>query len=425
MLQEQIQIVQKLFKRHNVEWYINITKTSSKDIEFAPLYDELSFDSSDDIKTSITLIKNFKKSVYSFDGFSLESCEKAFIQNLELIDLWEFDEDIIVCEINDNASADFTNKQIELVDFEYLKKQFLNLKEFNFKSNISLDTFSAWTQCSTHYYINSNWSIKSQSDNSCYYYFELFWEWEQNQDVEWCYKVLKLPFVIDQKEIEEIQNKVIDKITPTKSSLNPWVYNVTLDRELVVEFLDIILSSLWAEAIRLWLSMFSKNNIWDKIFGDNFTLVNNPNLPWFVGNMLFDSEWITAKKTTIFSQWILKSKFYKYKDLLKEWMDFIWNSSISNIELIWATSKDYLSESNVLFTSLMAMHSIDTITWKYSLSWEWYLIENWKKTDYIKDISLTWNIIDLFKNILCIWDDFFDYGNYKVPSITFANQKVV
>ena len=74
----------------------------------------------------------------------------------------------------------------------------------------------------------------------------------------------------------------------------------------------------------------------------------------------------------------------------------------------------------------MAFHTVDEATGKFSLNWEWYLLdENGEKVDYIKNISLSWDILNLFSSIKSIWDDFKENGNFKVPSISFSGQRVI
>jgi PmbA protein len=254
---------------------------------------------------------------------------------------------------------------------------------------------------------------------------EIFWENWGIRNNHYKYVSSKIKPEIKLENIQKLEQELLFKIWNSNSKIEPWIYDITLDREVVIDFLDIILWNMSAESIREWISLFSKNKIWDKIFSSKFSLINNPYLKNYTWNMLFDKEWVTAKRTILFENWILKSKFYDYKNALKEWLENIWNSTISNIELVWETDKNYLDWSKILFTNLMAFHTVDSITWKFSLDWEWFILENWEKKDYIKNISLSGDIISLFSNIKAIWNDFKEDGNFRVPSITFKNQKII
>jgi len=47
----------------------------------------------------------------------------------------------------------------------------------------------------------------------------------------------------------------------------------------------------------------------------------------------------------------------------------------------------------------MAFHTVDTSTGKFSLNGEGYLLKDGKKQDFIRGISLSGSILDLFSNI--------------------------
>ena len=68
--------IQKLFTKNNVNWFINIFTSTKKVLEYSPLYKEISVDSSNWFSTNINIIKNNKKWVYNIDW-----CEINDIQN--------------------------------------------------------------------------------------------------------------------------------------------------------------------------------------------------------------------------------------------------------------------------------------------------------------------------------------------------------
>ncbi len=418
--------INALFEKYKVTWFINISQTNSKTVEYSPLHNELSFDSQDDIWVKITLIKDFKKWVFSLDWFSLEKIEDAFLNILKKIELWEYDKDIVLPDVKDSVVKDFSNDLLNNITFLDLENELNKFINYKFDAWISVEWASIWFSKVEHTYINSAWSVKTQIDNSSYIYLDIVWENKEIKDNNYIYKSLKEKPVILETDIIKLQKELIFKITDSKTTLTPWIYDVSLDKDVVVDFLSIVLSNLSAEKIRLWLSLFAKNEIWDKIFWNNFTLINDPNLAWYTWNILFDWEWITQNKTILFKNWVLKAKFYDYKNALKTSLNNLWNSTISNIELVWNIDKDYLVWSKVLFTNLMAFHTVDEMTWKFSLLWEWYLLnEKWEKVDYIKNISLSSDIITLFSSIKSLWDDVEKYWNFKVPSVSFSNLKII
>ena len=425
MIENDSQKIQALFWKYTIDGCVNIYMSSSKDLEYSPLHDEISLDSSENIHTDLTVIKNHKKAVFWIDGYSLEKIEKAIQDTMEFIEFAEFDEDIILPQITDSQEKDFSTFDSKDISFQDLKNEFLKCKNFPFEKNISIEAFSIWVSNTIHYYINSLWSVKIQKDNGAFYYLEIFGENNEKRETHYKYTSTKEKPMIEVKMIQQLQQELLFKISDSQTIFHPWVYDITLDRDVVIDFLDVILWNLWAESMREWVSLFSKNKLWDKIFSTNFTLINNPDLKNYTGNLVFDKEWITAKKTILFDKWVLNSKFYDYKNALKEWLQYLWNSSISNIEFEGAMRSDYLFGSKILFTNLMAFHTVDAITGKFSLQGEWYILENGEKKDYIKNINLSGDIIHLFSHIKCLWDDYKTDGNFRVPSISFQDQKIV
>lgn len=423
MGKNELKKIVEIFDKYQVSWYINIVETNSKTLEYSPLHDDLSLDSTTSIHTWITVIKDHKKSSFSMDWYSLEKIENSIKDISKVIDYSEYDENIVLPNITDSVEKDFCVKSLENIWFDYLEKEFLKFKNYDFDKKIIIEWFSSWVEETSHYYINSLWVIKKQKDNSSFYYMDLFAQDWENRETEYEYKKLIWLPEIKEEDIKDLQNNLLNKLN---SSLDytPWIYDITLDRDVVIEFLDIVLSSLRAESIREQMSLFSKNNFGDKIFSSDFTLVKESFLEWYTWNVLFDSEWITVQKQVFFESWVFLDKIYDYKNALREWLSPKW--SLANIVLDWKIDKNYLKWSKFLFKNLMAFHTVDTITWKFSLSWEWYMLdENWNKKEYVKNISLSWDIINLFNSIKSIWDDFKKDWSYKVSSITFANQKIV
>ncbi len=145
----------KLFKDSNLEWFVNIYNTKSKDLTYSPLYDEESFDSADNLSTSLVVIKNWKKAIFKLDWFDFESLKKAMLELSSIIDYSTFDKDIVMPEIFDEAVCDFSNLEVKNIWFEFLQNEFLKIKNFNFQKEISIESFSIWTKFSTQTYINS------------------------------------------------------------------------------------------------------------------------------------------------------------------------------------------------------------------------------------------------------------------------------
>lgn len=414
-----------IFKNFWVEGILNIKKSTKKKLEYSPLHDEISMDSMDLLSASVILIKDHRKVVYNMDWFTEQRFEEAIEEASKLLKYSEYDTDITLPYVDWIEEKDFSNEELKNLDFDFLKSEFLRFKNYNFDERIKIESFSNNLNIVEHHFFNSLWSHKIQKDAYYKLSYEVYWQYKETKDTAYKYIISSDKILLDDKDIKKLEEQAIDKVSNSDNTISSGKYNITLDKEVVSDFLDILLWWLNAERVRENISLFSKYSIWDQILSKEISIENNPNLDWWIGNLLFDEEWIKQRKTILFENWILKNKFYDYKNARKDSLEYLWNSTQSNIIVKWYYSNDYLKDSRILFANLMAFHTVDENSGKFALNWEWYLIENGEKKWYIKNISLSGNIIDLFNSILALWDDLDYYSTIITPSITFRDQKVI
>jgi hypothetical protein len=61
---------------------------------------------------------------------------------LLVIDFSELDKDIILPKITDSIEKDFSEKELDKLDFDFLKNEFNKFKNFKFDSKIIIEAFS-------------------------------------------------------------------------------------------------------------------------------------------------------------------------------------------------------------------------------------------------------------------------------------------
>jgi predicted Zn-dependent protease len=142
MIKNDYQNILNIFKKHNIEGFINISTTTSKDLEYSPLHDEISLDNSESTTTSIYVIKNNRKASFKIDSYSLEKIENSINDILKVIDFAETDKDIVLPNISDTIEKDFSNKELDKIDFDFLKNEFNKFKNFNFDEKVTIETFT-------------------------------------------------------------------------------------------------------------------------------------------------------------------------------------------------------------------------------------------------------------------------------------------
>jgi hypothetical protein len=111
-------------------------------LEYSPLHDEISLDNSDSTTTSVYIIKNNKKASFKIDSYSLDKIENSINDILKVIEFAESDKDIVLPNISDSVEKDFSNADLDKIDFDFLKNEFNKFKNFNFDEKVTIETFS-------------------------------------------------------------------------------------------------------------------------------------------------------------------------------------------------------------------------------------------------------------------------------------------
>lgn len=414
-----------IFNKYEVEGYLNYGESISRELSYETFMDEVSINDLNKSGTSVVIIKDNRKASASFDGFSIEDLEKAISEIKDYALISEFDKDIELVNIVDEAEADFRAEEIMDIDFAFLKWEFEKVKNYKFKDYINFEEFSYWYKEWTSVFVNSLGAYKVEKTNWISAYMGLSGDLNWKKEEEYLYKSNNKKFEFSDEKIAEVELELTDKLNSVPATFETWEYTVTLRNDASVWFLGMLLGHFSAEWIREWFSMFTNNKIWDKLFSDKLTVVNDPTLKWGNSSALIDWEGVTLEKRVIIENWIWKEKFADYKNVKKDSTLKLWNSTATNILVKWEKTPDFLKDSDFLFTNLMAYHTVDSNTWKFALNGEWYVIKDWKKAEYVKNISLAGNIKDIFTNIVAIWDDDYENGWNACPSITFKGWTII
>jgi 2-phospho-L-lactate guanylyltransferase (CobY/MobA/RfbA family) len=110
-----------IFNKYEVEGYLNYGESISRELSYETFMDEVSINDLNKSGTSVVIIKDNRKASASFDGFSIEDLEKAISEIKDYALISEFDKDIELVNIVDEAEADFRAEEIMDIDFAFLK----------------------------------------------------------------------------------------------------------------------------------------------------------------------------------------------------------------------------------------------------------------------------------------------------------------
>lgn len=424
-IENSLKQLSQIWEKFQIEWYLNIYKNKTKELSYSPVWDEITVSQDTDISLVLNIVKNNKKLTIKLNSLSYnELCDKIK-DNLWLLEISSPDPDIYVFPVKNTINVDEIKFDIDAISGDFLLTQWQKVKNYKFSPNVSIEAFSYSLNIEERYFLNSFWAFKSHKSSQNSYFLGLYYDTPEFSDTEYEVSYSLKNENITSDFIEKTQEKLLTKINPQISKLKSGVYNVTFKNNLAGDFLDILLSSISGEKIRQWISFLKKENIWKKIVVDNLNIKSIHNIDNSPFNRFFDSEWIDTKDVFIIKDWILSEIFLDSKNAKKYKKDPIWNPTYANIELIWEKNKDFLKNSQFIFTNLMGLHTIDYSTGKFALEWEWFEINNWEIWNFIKNVSISWNILDLFSQINSIWDDIYEHSAIKTGSITFKNQQII
>lgn len=230
---------------------------------------------------------------------------------------------------------------------------------------------------------------------------------------------------VDPAFLQQLHTRLIDRSAPKTPSIASGIHTVTLQNDVVASFLDILSDALTGENIRQHTSFFSLGDIGKVVLDQKLTLRSDPSRANSPFNRLFDDEGVTSEPLSVIENGAIKNIFLDMKNAKKLGLPCTGNPGFANLELVGEPDSGYLKHSKFLFMNLMAFHTVDSSSGKFALEGEGFEIVDGKIGNYIKNVSLSGNVRDLFSRIEAIGDDIYTHGNIFTPSITFQNQSVV
>lgn len=195
----------------------------------------------------------------------------------------------------------------------------------------------------------------------------------------------------------------------------------------------VIYNKTFSSLLGAFLSVFSADNVQDgmslmkdmidkKIGSSKFTLKEDPHMANGFNSRSFDDEGVATKPKDIVLDGVLKTYLYNLKTALKDKVDSTGNgfrnsfksgSRISYTNLIVEPGeKDFgqllkTLDNGLFITELQGLHSgLNAVSGDFSLSANGYEIKEGKIYRPVNQITIAGNLVDLFKNIEEIGNDF-------------------
>ena len=210
-----------------------------------------------------------------------------------------------------------------------------------------------------------------------------------------------------EKDIMRTLQEAKDNLT--KEEIESKKYNVVLSNVFTSRLLSAFIQFLSKEKVRKQNS-FLENKLDKKIFGDNITIIEDPNNKNYPGYQSFDDEGVDTYKKTIIDNGVLKTYLYNNKEALLDNEKstgngyggisarniYIESGNKSEEELINAVKdglyiKGFQSTGGTL---------INSSTGDISVQVRGQIIKDGKKTNSFETSILTTSIYELFSNVV-------------------------
>ena len=197
-------------------------------------------------------------------------------------------------------------------------------------------------------------------------------------------------------------------------------YQMVVDYLNIGQLLSPALSALTGSNIQQRNS-FLLDKLDQKVFGSNFTILDEPHIIKASGARYFDGEGVATKKMPIFENGVLKTYFIDtYAANKLEMPQTISGPSILTVPLGTKDLNGLVAgvKKGILVTGFNGGNSNST-TGDFSYGIEGFLIENGQLTQPVSEMNITGNIITLLNHIVEIGNDPRLTSSYRLPSMVF------
>ncbi|MBF0329684.1 MAG: TldD/PmbA family protein [Nitrospirae bacterium] len=215
--------------------------------------------------------------------------------------------------------------------------------------------------------------------------------------------------------------------------------SVLLDNSVACDFLGILSSALSAESVQKKKSLFA-DKIGMKVLNHNLSIIDSGLIDGKLGSKPFDDEGVAVKLKSPVENGILKSFMHNTYTAKKSGALSTGNAirgSFRGMPYVGPTnlylepiSEDYSKPFAELVASVdrgiyvietMGMHTANPISGEFSIGVSGLLINAGKLGSPVKELVISGNITDLFKNISLVGEDLRFYGNIGSSSLLIEN----
>ncbi len=207
-----------------------------------------------------------------------------------------------------------------------------------------------------------------------------------------------------------------------------------LDNHVATEILEVLAPSFLAENVFKGKSLLAGKE-GEKCFAPCFRISDNGILPGGMATTPFDGEGVAQQDTLLVDGGELKGFLYDMLYGRKMGRESTGNAARGGVKGLphlgvtnfiierGQTPAPRLLEGvgqGILLTDVIGMHTANTISGDFSVGASGYLVENGAIVHPVKEIAISGNIMDLFRNVEQVGDDLRIFGSVSSPSLRIA-----
>lgn len=339
-----------------------------------------------------------------------------------------YSEEVVHGEIF-NAEKIAPPKQTELIDMALeIENAALDKGIFNTES-----TYAKYTK-KKYIFVGSNgfYGESTKSYLSCY--TSVIAKNSDSMEQGDCYKI----FCNDPKGYKEIGEKAAEKAKAKLNSkkIQTFVGPAIIDRIAASEFLGHIVNALNGNTISVGMSMFC-NKINESCFNSEVTIIDDPSLENGIFSATFDADGFKMLPTYLVKHGYIRNYLLDYYTSKK--MNLLNNHRAvrsvdsapypGNTNVILSATNNSLEDliksisKGIYITDFIGM-GVNLLTGNYSRGCSGFMIENGEITFPVNEITLSCNLMDVFKTMIPLSDLKVEFGidspSIYLEKVTFA-----
>jgi len=412
---------------NDIELYIETSKNLDLEIRDGKL-DKYQESKSQGI--GVRVIKGNKQSLVYGTSDQTKDLQKSIDEAIETLDY--MDEDDIVIQGNEEFTGNIESEEIIKTPFDK-KMEYLVEQE---KNGISATDKKAMVESTTYeeniyskHIINSRGLNKMENGSYCGSSISLAINQDGVNETGYSYFYTR---DIDELLKQDLGKEAYEKAREMLGAgvVTSGKYTALFTPDVIVDLLRLLSYSFNGENIYKGKSLF-KDKTGVKVISDKLNIVDDGIENNALGFTYFDGDGVAAKRNSIIEHGVFLGGLYNLSIAKKSGATTTGNASRSHASLPnigyhnlclengTIDVKDMMLEMNkgIIIKDLMGLHMANPITGEFSLGASGLMVNNGKIGDGFRGVTISGNILDIFKNVLAVGNDMKRRTTVGAPSL--------